>query len=363
MARKSKVTDTDKGWRNIVEELTLFAKSDVYIGLNEGNFPKHLDENDQVGISMAAIGAVHEFGSRDGRIPARPWLRSAVDSQRKQISDAIGDVYSEIVKQVRTATVGLNRLGLLGVNIVRTYMLVTGPAIWLALSPVTVDAKGSDKPLVDTGQLVGSVTYVIKTGKTTIAKSKPISGKAAAAGAKRSKRTAFKGKRLRAGKRKKAARLIAKEKKSAKVVAKRAARKARKTALRARQKERKSTKLLAKRTRKVERRVAKKFRVKERKAAKLLAKRIRVKDRKVAKRTKAKDRRIALKFRKKDRTVLSKFRKKAKRKASNAAFSAKIKGKSNAKALRANRRTRQKKTSDNVKFRALIKRVTKLSKS
>lgn len=198
MARKSIVKDVDKGWRNIVEELTLFSKSDVFVGLNEGNFPVRLQEDQalgKIGLSTAAIGAVHEFGSADGRIPPRPWLRSGIDAARAEISKKIGEGYDEIVKQTRPAKQVLNRLGLLGVNIVRTYMRVKGPSVWLPLSPLTIAAKKSTGILKDTGQMIGSITYVIKRASKVIGKSKPRPPKRR--GARNSQRVRVSGRRTR----------------------------------------------------------------------------------------------------------------------------------------------------------------------
>lgn len=350
MASRSRVKDIDKGWRSIVDELSTLSKSDVFVGINEGNFAARAQEEGQSeDFTMAQIGAVHEFGTLDRRVPPRPWLRSAVDSQRAQISKFIGNMYSDILKRIRSADEALNRLGLLGVNIVRHYMLVTGPAIWLALSPLTIEAKGSDKPLVDTGQLVGSVTYVVKVRGKTVAKSKPQSGKQGSAGAKRASRRSTKSRKARAKKR----RFVAKNRRSEalkEVLADRRDRKrSRKAATRARQKARKSARIVARRANKRQRRLDAKVRKKDR----IVALRLRKKERKtlsrLKKKTRKKERKIALRFRKKDRATLSRLRKRDATKARK-------------RQVKVNRVTRKKRSVVNAKFRALDKLLKKLAR-
>jgi hypothetical protein len=145
---------------SIVHRLREISKASVKVGLlqNAGSAPD--------GTPLTEIGAVHEFGTRDGHIPQRSWLRATfrrTDAQRKAFtSNLIKKVLSDQSMSVDRA------LGLLGAwavarvqeTIVRR--LTEGPENQ-ALKPATIAAKGSSTPLVDTGQLKNAIAFQVVT--------------------------------------------------------------------------------------------------------------------------------------------------------------------------------------------------------
>ncbi len=62
-------SDKDTGEAELLRQVEEFKKADVSTGLFEGE--KHPGTE----YTVAQIGAVHEFGSEDGRVPERSWLR------------------------------------------------------------------------------------------------------------------------------------------------------------------------------------------------------------------------------------------------------------------------------------------------
>lgn len=65
--------DRDLGGRKILAQAKEFNGAVVESGLFAGDRRPEGSE-----LTVAQIGAVHEFGSKDGRIPERSWLRRAV---------------------------------------------------------------------------------------------------------------------------------------------------------------------------------------------------------------------------------------------------------------------------------------------
>ena len=107
--------------------------------------------HDESGISMAQLGAIHEFGN--GHVPERSFLRTGVD-------DATADIIA--IAKSRLAEDGpdktLRLIGLTAQNAVQSKIVsLRNPANEAS----TIRAKGSSNPLVDTGQLLGSITHVI----------------------------------------------------------------------------------------------------------------------------------------------------------------------------------------------------------
>ncbi|MGL4545197.1 MAG: hypothetical protein ACRCUU_06490 [Plesiomonas sp.] len=90
-------------------------------------------------------------------IPARPWLVPGVESATPELTRII---QSGITAGENVDTI-LNKVGLNAQAAVQMYMteLRTPPN-----APSTIAQKGSDNPLIDTGALRASVTYVVQSG-------------------------------------------------------------------------------------------------------------------------------------------------------------------------------------------------------
>jgi hypothetical protein len=105
------------------------------------------------GTAVAYAATIHEFGTP--RIPARPFARPAVADHGGEWIQLLGEgakaslnggpAPEQVLEMVTLAAAG---------NVAEKIQAVTSPP----LSPVTVARKGFDKPLVDTGQMLQSVT-------------------------------------------------------------------------------------------------------------------------------------------------------------------------------------------------------------
>ena len=105
------------------------------------------------GTPVAYVATIHEFGT--GHIPARPFMRPAVAdhggewlqllADGAKASLAGGPAPEQVLELVTLAAAG---------NVAEKIQAVTSPP----LTPATVGRKGSDKPLVDTGQMFQSAT-------------------------------------------------------------------------------------------------------------------------------------------------------------------------------------------------------------
>lgn len=124
----------------------------VKIGLPVGSSP-YPD-----GTDVILVGAVQEFGSADGSIPERSWLRRAMRANRKEHSAAARKLARTVELGEGNPKEALEKLGLIAAgNVRQTIVAVASPPN----KPGTVRAKGSSNPLVDTGHLVQSVTHKV----------------------------------------------------------------------------------------------------------------------------------------------------------------------------------------------------------
>lgn len=105
---------------------------------------------------------VHEHGSPLWHSPPRPVLEPAIDNSKELISEQMKKV-AETALNGDDISPGLNKVGMLGQNIARDWF--TNPNNeWEPNTRNTIKTKGSDKPLIDTGELRKSITYIVKEG-------------------------------------------------------------------------------------------------------------------------------------------------------------------------------------------------------
>ena len=105
---------------------------------------------------------VHEHGSPLWNIPPRPVLEPAINNSKDQIAELMKDAVN-ISLDGGNVTPSLNEVGMQGQNIVQKWF--TNPNNkWAQNAESTIKAKGSDKPLIDTGELRKSITYAIEDG-------------------------------------------------------------------------------------------------------------------------------------------------------------------------------------------------------
>jgi hypothetical protein len=115
------------------------------------------------GVTTADLAAIHEFGTRDGHIPERSFIRSTTAAKQPEIKALFRKGLEAVVKGKATPDKVLNVVGaFIAAEIKKT--VTTGAGVSPALADSTIAAKGSDRPLVDTGRLINAVSYAIEKG-------------------------------------------------------------------------------------------------------------------------------------------------------------------------------------------------------
>jgi len=120
-------------------------------------------EADQDNINKAVW---NEFGTRGGAsgggwggpVPERPFLRNAIRQNRSSYRDAMRASAAKIlIGQTGIRTV-LSKLGIQAQGDIQAEItsLQSPPN-----SPVTIEIKGSSKPLIDSGEMRGAVTWKV----------------------------------------------------------------------------------------------------------------------------------------------------------------------------------------------------------
>lgn len=153
MAGYDKLTPEGK---KFYAELEKLKQNEVFIGYQTGH-AKHTDEDGNT-ADMAEIAMFNELGTSTS--PPRPFLRMTVDENKDKINQFV-ETQTKRIAQGASAEQCMKQMGAFGVSLVQEKI---GNGTFAPNAESTIKAKGSDKPLIDTGQLRQSVHYVIKKG-------------------------------------------------------------------------------------------------------------------------------------------------------------------------------------------------------
>ncbi|WP_289141546.1 hypothetical protein [uncultured Brevibacillus sp.] len=117
-------------------------------------------ESGEMTYSKAYELWIQTHGSPLWRSPPRPVLEPAMEHNKEAIAQQLRRV-SEVALDGGDPEPELHRAGLMGQNFARGWF--TDPANnWAPNSPITEERKGSDRPLIDKGELRKAITYVVK---------------------------------------------------------------------------------------------------------------------------------------------------------------------------------------------------------
>lgn len=152
---------TKDGFKQMMEGLDWIEKSGVYIGIPEDESSRE-DED----ITNAELLFIHTNGSPINNVPARPVIEPALREDSERLSSMLGKAFVYALQgKFEFASEQLKKTGMRGQNVTRAWF--TNPKNnWPPNAPSVVRAKlkkGSTnpRPLIDTGELRRSITYVI----------------------------------------------------------------------------------------------------------------------------------------------------------------------------------------------------------
>lgn len=190
MARRMKSIDGKSGLTVRIDTLPdlraaikLLVRDEVLVGFPEETTERPPEEGEKSNITNASLGYIHDNGAPEVNIPARPFMLPGMEAVQGKSTELLAK-QAQYVLQGNVAKVGegYERLGLLVVaSIQNTITAGIGPA--LADSTVRRRAKKGRKgaqaelnrraagygaslqlakPLVDTAEMLKSVTYVVR---------------------------------------------------------------------------------------------------------------------------------------------------------------------------------------------------------
>lgn len=124
-------------------------------------------------ISMAALATIHEFGSDAAHVPERSFIRATFRARQEEGAAYCGRVCGAYVAGRIELEAALNLVGEWWVVAVQEFILTN--QIRPPDAPATVARKGTDTVLVDTAQLLASISYRTPFGERVSAQA-PVDG-------------------------------------------------------------------------------------------------------------------------------------------------------------------------------------------
>lgn len=133
-------------------------------GVRQTQMRQEMQKKIDKGMMYSAAHSLYiqEHGSPLWQVPPRPVLEPAIEDKKEIIGRQLGKVSAAALDgdTVRTEA-ELNRTGMLGEAAAKGWFEDPKNG-WPENSEVTIKAKGSDKPLVDTNQMRKAITYVLR---------------------------------------------------------------------------------------------------------------------------------------------------------------------------------------------------------
>lgn len=155
----AKVTDKDTGWIALVSRVAKMKGAFAKVGiLAEG---KGDEEEEGSDLTVAQIAGILEFGTEDGHIPERSFVRSTFDEKREEMMAMSAKLVVGIVAGTMDVDRALNILGAFLAAAIKNKVTVDG--VPPPNAPSTIAAKGSDRPLVDTSRMINAISWVLIT--------------------------------------------------------------------------------------------------------------------------------------------------------------------------------------------------------
>lgn len=148
----------DSNARKVKRSVSSMSGDHVLIGWPQGD-PKNMRPD---GATNSALAALHNSGSEDGKIPPRPFMDEAFESpvNRSKLKRLMLGLALRVIKGQTTSEKALGTVGEAGVDMVKDSIR---DGNWKENKPSTVARKGSSRPLIDTEQMLNSVTHKVVT--------------------------------------------------------------------------------------------------------------------------------------------------------------------------------------------------------
>lgn len=158
----AKVEDRDLGYTAVIKNVTALSSKSLVVGVLQDAGKAEDGETDLVDVAVW-----NEYGTRDGHIPARPFLSIATDENKVKWQKLAEGAATSVIDRKMPVDQALE---IIGNQMAGDVQMVIGDKSKLKPNkPATIRAKSKngkigDSPLIDTGRLRQSIHFDIRKG-------------------------------------------------------------------------------------------------------------------------------------------------------------------------------------------------------
>jgi len=157
------VKKNDVAYKSVMDAIELLKKREVLIGIPENTANRKDDESTPV--NNAELLFIHNNGSPVNNIPPRPVLEPAITQNQERVSASLKVAIDAAVAGKKSEIQpALEKAGMEGQNIARKFF-TDSTNNFVPNAPITIKRKGSARPLIDTGEMRKSITYIVREVK------------------------------------------------------------------------------------------------------------------------------------------------------------------------------------------------------
>lgn len=159
---KPRTTDklTPSGKKLMKQFKLLKNRPHVRVGVLQENFSDPKEGDPERDFTLGEVAVVNEFGSSDGRIPERSYIRSTHDDKKDAWRKLTNQLRRRMIEKTQTVAWVLGNVGEEIVANIKEKIdkLKDPPNAASTIAAKTRDGKVGDNPLINFGQLRQSIT-------------------------------------------------------------------------------------------------------------------------------------------------------------------------------------------------------------
>ncbi len=142
--------------RSMERQVAALGKLRLRVGI-VGPGANELEEGSS--LTLAELGKIHEYGAPDVGIPERSFMRSTMANRANDLKALWASELRLVLARQKTPRQAMEAVGMQVVTWIQaTIRAGIEPPLW----EETVRRKGSSKPLIDHGQLINSITWLVE---------------------------------------------------------------------------------------------------------------------------------------------------------------------------------------------------------
>lgn len=139
--------------KNLIKNVVRVKGAKVEVGIVDED-----EIHEESGLTVKELAAIHEFGSEEAKIPARPFMEPTMHDNRFKYRAMMWNDAKKLSKGRKNPAVALKEIGEMAADDMRELILKGN---FEPLKLETIALKGHSDPLIDSGQMYDAIDYKV----------------------------------------------------------------------------------------------------------------------------------------------------------------------------------------------------------